>query len=508
MKKMSDSEKKPKKSKDKEDSEKTSRGKKGKASGKHRGLKISLSIVIPLIVIVAGAIIFSNWYFKDRAAFGSDLAGKNVGGMTKNEIETEATGIFSHMTIDINCANIGQDANTAQVVTAKPSDLGINLDVVGTAANVMANSASTNPIDRLLPFHHKKMFLKLIYDTDAIQKFLNSKYKKAITKVREPAVIYSDSARKFSVKPGKAGNIMRAADLQSYLEKNGPDFSAFPYKVSLDLKITNPTVTDAAAKDAADWLSKRVTNKFTLVNASGTPVYFISPTQAAGWAKTVPNIDTGKYDVAFSRTKISKFINSTVVPMINRAPVNKKILVDRNNKELNLIQDGSDGQVVTNANSIVSKLYKAANSGKGRTVTVQDRVEKYQTENVSAVGTNWIDVNLSKQTTTLYNGDVVLRSFLISSGKPGTPTVTGTYHIYLKKPVMTMTGGSKKDGTYYSTPNVQWVSFFYQGYAFHATYWHHNFGHVMSHGCVNMRTPDAKILYDFAPIGTMVIVHK
>nr|MDA8088057.1 peptidoglycan DD-metalloendopeptidase family protein [Nitrospiraceae bacterium] len=35
-------------------------------------------------------------------------------------------------------------------------------------------------------------------------------------------------------------------------------------------------------------------------------------------------------------------------------------------------------------------------------------------------------------------------------------------------------------------------------------YWHNNFGHPMSHGCVNMKTPDAKWLFDWAPMGTPV----
>jgi len=33
------------------------------------------------------------------------------------------------------------------------------------------------------------------------------------------------------------------------------------------------------------------------------------------------------------------------------------------------------------------------------------------------------------------------------------------------------------------------------GFSLHGTYWHNNFGHPMSHGCVNMRTVDAQKLY-------------
>jgi lipoprotein-anchoring transpeptidase ErfK/SrfK len=33
------------------------------------------------------------------------------------------------------------------------------------------------------------------------------------------------------------------------------------------------------------------------------------------------------------------------------------------------------------------------------------------------------------------------------------------------------------------------------GFSLHGTYWHNNFGHPMSHGCVNMRTSDAEKLF-------------
>ena len=33
------------------------------------------------------------------------------------------------------------------------------------------------------------------------------------------------------------------------------------------------------------------------------------------------------------------------------------------------------------------------------------------------------------------------------------------------------------------------------GQAFHGTYWHENFGAPMSHGCINMRTSEAKWIY-------------
>ena len=63
-------------------------------------------------------------------------------------------------------------------------------------------------------------------------------------------------------------------------------------------------------------------------------------------------------------------------------------------------------------------------------------------------------------------------------------------------------------GPGYSLPNVEWVSYFVKSYAIHGTYWHNNFGTPMSHGCVNMRVREAKWLFNWAPKGTRVIVHR
>jgi lipoprotein-anchoring transpeptidase ErfK/SrfK len=113
----------------------------------------------------------------------------------------------------------------------------------------------------------------------------------------------------------------------------------------------------------------------------------------------------------------------------------------------------------------------------------------------------WIDVNLTAQQVIAYEGDRAVLVAPVSTGLPGTPTVTGRYRIYQKVASQAMSGPG------YYLPNVPWVMYFYKGYSFHGTYWHNNFGQPMSHGCVNMRTTDAKWLYDWAPIGTLVVVH-
>lgn len=115
--------------------------------------------------------------------------------------------------------------------------------------------------------------------------------------------------------------------------------------------------------------------------------------------------------------------------------------------------------------------------------------------------TRWIDVDLTNQVLVAYEGDTPVRTTLVSTGLPGTPTVTGQFNIYVKYPAQLMYGPG------YYLPDVPWVMYFYNDYGLHGTYWHNNFGHPMSHGCVNLPTPEAEWLYNWASIGTLVNIH-
>lgn len=113
----------------------------------------------------------------------------------------------------------------------------------------------------------------------------------------------------------------------------------------------------------------------------------------------------------------------------------------------------------------------------------------------------WIDVNLSAQQTSAFEGSKLLRSFLVSTGTWQHPTVTGQYNIYVKYRYADMAGPG------YYLPNVPNVMYFYKGYGLHGTYWHSNFGTPMSHGCINLTISDSDWLFDFASVGTLVNIH-
>ncbi len=119
----------------------------------------------------------------------------------------------------------------------------------------------------------------------------------------------------------------------------------------------------------------------------------------------------------------------------------------------------------------------------------------------AATGDRWIDIDLGAQRLTAYEGNTPVRSTLVSTGLPSTPTPTGQYRTYVKYASASMSGPG------YYLANVPYVMYFYRGYALHGTYWHANFGQPMSHGCVNLPTSEAQWLYSWAPVGILIKIH-
>lgn len=113
-----------------------------------------------------------------------------------------------------------------------------------------------------------------------------------------------------------------------------------------------------------------------------------------------------------------------------------------------------------------------------------------------------IYVDLTHQTLFAFQNKQLFLQARISSGK-WHPTPTGDFTIWSKVRATRMTGGEGAD--FYDLPNVPYVMFFGNsvvpdsaGFSLHGAYWHDNFGHPMSHGCVNMRAVDAQKLFSWA----------
>lgn len=121
----------------------------------------------------------------------------------------------------------------------------------------------------------------------------------------------------------------------------------------------------------------------------------------------------------------------------------------------------------------------------------------------------YIDINVASQVMVTFEDGKVLDAYLVSSGKRGMETPIGTYHIANKTP----RAWSKEYGLFMPYWNAlvpsgkfgihelpEWPGGYKEGQS--------HLGTPVSHGCVRLGVGPAKIVYEWAEIGTTVIVHS
>ena len=116
-----------------------------------------------------------------------------------------------------------------------------------------------------------------------------------------------------------------------------------------------------------------------------------------------------------------------------------------------------------------------------------------------------IEISISRQELTAYEGDAIVFKTNIASGAltPAKQTPTGEFRVQSTYASKHMGNGEITDNIYaYELIGVPWSCFFAKGIATHGTFWHNDFGAPQSSGCVNMRNDEAKWLFRWVnPVG-------
>ena len=188
-----------------------------------------------------------------------------------------------------------------------------------------------------------------------------------------------------------------------------------------------------------------------------------------------------------------------------RAPVNQ--LTVNEDGTARVVLAGQNGRALSDPNSLRVEAKDAAKNvlaGKGLQFNTPLKTQAYSA--VTPVNfKKLIVVNLTSKKMWAYQDGKVVKTFLVSAGKPSTPTPTGEFHIWTKLTKQTMVGPG------YVQPDVPWVNYFdHSGDAIHGVYWRPSsvFGHVnTSHGCVGISLSDAQWMFNWAPVGTTVVTH-
>jgi peptidoglycan hydrolase-like protein with peptidoglycan-binding domain len=109
------------------------------------------------------------------------------------------------------------------------------------------------------------------------------------------------------------------------------------------------------------------------------------------------------------------------------------------------------------------------------------------------------------ESATVYENGAAVYSTPVNTGVPGATTENGTFPVYARYTVTTMSG-TNPDGSHYVDPGIKWVSYFNGGDALHG-YVRGSYGFPQSDGCVEMPIANAAQVFPLTPLGTLVTVQ-
>ena len=187
---------------------------------------------------------------------------------------------------------------------------------------------------------------------------------------------------------------------------------------------------------------------------------------------------------------------------------------------------GKDGQSHTvsggtygfrvSTDSEVSALLKMINENKSENNRIPEHTGQLPSGENGGLGTTYLEINITKQHLWFVkDGSVVLESDFVS-GKESDPTrltPSGTYYIYNKERNRVLRGTKQPNGKYeYESPVSYWMPF-NKGIGLHDASWRSTFGRDIyinsgSHGCINLPTGFAGILYSQIYVNLQVFVYR
>ncbi len=463
---------------------------------------LAAAVAVPMVLGGAGTAYAAH--YQDRALPGSSVAGVSVSGMTRDEVAAQVRDRADAVTVTVDAEG---DQRTEHL-----ADLGYTVDVDATVDAVFAPNASWSTIATSLVRSHD---VGAVVHTDAerVDAVVEQVVHDAGKVGRNAAVRLAADKKGFEVVPAVVGQTVDPTSLQDVVAQAARGLA--PTTTSVEFVDTDPAITNAAAEKVADAANALVAR--TVVVSDGSEDHKASRAEKASWV-SVPRGGGALGTPSVDAEKVAAWVKE-VAGSLAVEPTNGLRNVDSTGAVLSVVQQASDGRTAANADSLAKAASKALAAGKGYSGAFEyDTVAASWTDRKVAKGAEklaypatdgekWVDVNLTKHTMTAYVGaKPVIGPVSMVSGGEDFPTVTGTYHVYLKYEKMDMKG-TNADGSEYLTEDVPWVSFFYRGIALHGAYWRDSFGFTGSHGCVNLPVDVAKRVYDFAPIGTPVVSH-
>lgn len=467
---------------------------------------IGVVSALVLLVVCAGIVYAAN--YSGRALPGTTVAGMPVAGMTREQVISAVNGRADATTVTLSV-----DGATSE---ASLNEAGITVEADETADTAMEGSTSLPAFVRAI-FSARDVEPVVTVSEESIKKFAATVNSTLTSEMKDAAVVVAQDGASFTVTPAQNGNGVSTEDVASAVKQAGTTLTS----VTQDLSVRQmePSITTENAQAVAEKANALLETSIEI--SDGIDTFPAKRSDKVKWIEFLPKDDGSLDNPSISAVKVADWVNA-LAAKTDVKPENRVDNVDSAGNVLTVAREGKKGLKTNNTEQITKDVVAAMTDGKAyeglfHYDDVEPGSETKQvaegTENLvyqAAEGEKWVDVSLTDDTVTAYvGGKVAGGPFYMVPGAPATPTVVGTFHVYLKYDVQTMRG-ENADGTKYETEGVPWVTYFSGGYAMHGAPWRSSFGwsgYGGSHGCVNMPVDAAKFIYDWTDMGDTVVVH-
>ena len=467
---------------------------------------IGVVSALVLLVVCAGVVYAAN--YSGRALPGTTIAGTSVAGMTRDQVISAV-----NQRADATNVTLTVEGKTTQ---ASLNQAGITVDAGQTADAAMKGSTSFPAFVSAL-FSQRNVDPVVTVSEESIKKLAATANSTLTSEMKDAAVVVAQDGESFTVTPAQNGNGVSTDDVASAVKQAGATLTSVTQDVSVHQM--EPAITTEDARAAAEKANTLLDTPIEI--SDGIDTFSADRSDKVQWVEFLTK-DDGSLDApSISAVKVADWVNA-LAAKTDVKPENRVDNVDSQGNVLTVAREGKKGLKTNNTEQITKDVVAAMTDGTPyeglfHYDDVEPGSETKQvaegTENLvyqAAEGEKWVDINLTDASVTAYiGGKVAGGPFYMVPGAPETPTIVGTFHVYLKYDVQTMRG-ENADGTKYETEGVPWVTYFSGGYAMHGAPWRSSFGwsgYGGSHGCVNMPVDAAKFIYDWTDMGDTVVVH-
>ena len=461
-----------------------------------------------LVLLIICSIIVYAANYSGRVLPGTTVAGTAVDGMTRDQVIASVTSRADATNVTLTVDGMA--------TTASLNEAGITVDADATADEAMKGSTSLPAFVRAM-FSARSVEPVTTISDDSIKKLAATVNSTLTSEMKDAQVIIAQDGESFTVTPSQNGNGVSTDEIAAAVKQAGATLTS----VSQDLSVSQmePSITTEDAQEAADKANDMLDTEIDI--SDGIDTFTAERSDKVHWIEFLTKDDGTLDEPSIDAVKVADWVNA-LAATTDVEPENRVENVDSSGNVLTTAREGKKGLKTNNAEEITKGVVDAMTAGTpyeglfhyddvepgSETKQVAEGVENLAYQ--AAEGEKWVDINLSEATVTAYVGGTVAGGpFYMVPGAPDTPTVTGTFHVYLKYDVQTMRG-ENADGSKYETEGVPWVTYFTGSYAMHGAPWRSSFGwngYGGSHGCVNMPVDAAKFIYDWTDMGDTVVVH-